>query len=577
MKIISPFLALATLASSTSAAINKDKTRTKKRTTFHEVDVQRDGTTKSPLDNAKAARRQRHQQSGMGKMEKVTKVKMEHIVNHGRSMHSIFKKKEGDASPADDGSSASAEQETPPDQAIPSEPSVATEERPTTATATFLRSTTGDANAIESEEWEAHTAAPATAPNVQELMQKRRRDRAHDFELKKTGQNEAILDQKYGRGTAKASILDEKYGRRIASTPESPNPRPGRRNKVSTSGKNEPSGKNQQDPGFDKRDLKKSKKSSNSSGSKSGKSGSSENQCVVRLTNLTKEQWFSDIFWMVHSDKVKRPLWSFGRPASSDLASLAQNGDADDLIDFYEDNDDGVLDVDSERGPIEEGESTSFVIPKSGSYDLFTMATSFIFSNDGFVSIDAGEIKDGATWFLWGLDAGVEANSQLCWTVQATSDEFPLNSECSDVKASSADENDNNFPGEGFVHVHNGIHDFQDKNDLDDFLDFTCDDLEADDFFEYFSALGYDDDKLLYDDDRGKNERDDESFLDNLEDEDDFFGDIIVFRLALNAGDFKTFCDDLEDINKDVTDAFATLEPQIFDFRTPMLRVQMAC
>ena len=294
---------------------------------------------------------------------------------------------------------------------------------------------------------------------------------------------------------------------------------------------------------FTTRNLKKSKKSSYSYSSKSNSYDWDEYDCIVRLTNLSKEQWFSDIFWMVHSDKVELPLWSYGFPVFDDLAILATDGDPYELIDYYTWNDDGVLEVDAIRGPLENGDSLLFGIPKSGSYDLFTMATSFIFSNDGFVSIDAGDIDDDATWFLWGLDAGVEANTQLCWTVQASFLDFPRNSECYYIDEDIADENDNSFPGEGFVYVHSGIHDLDDKRDLQDFLAFTCDDRDADSFVEYFSSLGFDDDFLLYDDDRGQNDKDDQDFLDFVEDNDDQYGNYIIFQIALDAGDFDEFCE----------------------------------
>ena len=390
----------------------------------------------------------------------------------------------------------------------------------------------------------------------------------------------AAMASVLGGGSAQASsesaTADEteahdpsKRQRRTSSTPEArkPNPRPGR-DRPTTSKEGEkgsrtladkrsarelrqPSSRtkagitinNPDQENHTTRNLKKSKKSS-FSGSTSGSWSNDwdEYDCIVRLTNLSKEQWFSDIFWMVHSDKVVLPLWAYGFPVFDDLAVLATDGDPYELIDYYEWNNDGVLDVDAVRGPLENGESLFFGIPKSGSYDLFTMATSFIFSNDGFVSIDAGDIEDDATWFLWGLDAGVEANTQLCWTVQASSIDFPPNSECFYVDEDIADENDNSFPGEGYVFVHAGIHDLDDKNDLEDFLAFTCDDRDADSFVEYFWSLGFDDDHLLYDDDRGNNERDDQSFLDFVEKNDEY-DNYILLQLAVDAGDFDEFCE----------------------------------
>ena len=283
------------------------------------------------------------------------------------------------------------------------------------------------------------------------------------------------------------------------------------------------------------RRLKKSKRDSYHSSSWSSWSGN-EDTCIVHMTNLTPRQEFSDIFVMTHSDKLYPPLFEYGKPAYDDLAALAQDGDTDQLVWYYDGpyGDDHVYWVTTERGPIRAGESISFGIDASGSYDRLTLATSFIFSNDGFVAINGEEIYDGATFWLWGIDAGVEANTQLCWTVQAGLNQFPTQSECySDRIVSNL--NDNSILGEGFVHVHSGIHDLQGKSDAKDFLAFSCDDFNANSFSEYFFEIGFDDDMLLrYDDDR--------EFLDYLRDNDDLQRYPIV-DLALDSRDFFTFCE----------------------------------
>ena len=46
----------------------------------------------------------------------------------------------------------------------------------------------------------------------------------------------------------------------------------------------------------------------------------------------------------------------------------------------------------------------------------------------------------------------------------------------------------------------------------------------------------------MCDDERGRNERDDESFLDLVGDNNDQFNDLDIFRIAVDAGDFDQFC-----------------------------------
>ena len=253
------------------------------------------------------------------------------------------------------------------------------------------------------------------------------------------------------------------------------------------------------------------------------------------MTNLTPRQQFSDIFVMTHSHKLYPRLFEYGNAAYDDLAALAQDGDTDELVWYYDGpyGGDHVYWVSSERGPIRAGESISFGIDASGSYDQLTLATSFIFSNDGFVAINGEDIYDGATFWLWGIDAGVEANTQLCWTVQASQNQFPVQSDCNNDGLS--DLNDNSILGEGFVHVHSGIHDLAGKADAKDFLSFSCDDFNANNYADYFYEIGFDDDLLLlYDDDR--------EFLDYLSDNDDLQRYPIV-DIALDSRNFYEFCE----------------------------------
>lgn len=594
MRIVSPILTIATLASGASAvatasATDKDDARARaratdrKRTIFHKVvdesNANDAATTQALLDNVKAARQRRNSnRSGTSNMEKKTKVKLEDVAMKSLSRRSInnkkklIKNKKVDSSAAGDGSAGINKKDS-------SQTSTAYANMiPRAASTAGLRRTDSD-TALNKD------SAPRVQRDgsVQELMQKRRKDRAAD-----------LVRKKERKANAASNTTTTKKQRRVASSSEArtPNPRPGRKTNKVVSARTSKNNVNKEEetnpaapavvhqprPGYDKRDLKKSKKSSGSTTTTSTSGDGNEKTCEIRLTNLTKEQWFSDIFWMVHSDKVEQlPLFEYGKLAYDDLALLAQDGDPSELIDFFEDNDEGVLEVDAERGPLESGESIVFEIPKSGSYDLLTMATSFMFANDGFVAIDSGEIEDEAEWYLWGNDAGVEANTQLCWTVQATSADFPPTSECAYIKDNIADENDNEFPGEGFVFVHSGIHDLRDKNDLKDFLAFTCDDLDADSFVEYFYEIGFDDDYLLYEDDKGRFDRDDKDFLDVLEDYDDLYENYIIVEIALEAGNFNTFCSDLEDIEDFLYNAFETLEPQVFDFRTPMMHVEIEC
>jgi hypothetical protein len=404
-------------------------------------------------------------------------------------------------------------------------------------------------SATEKEPIGSAAAAAETNKNKDRAeAQKERRRRARKERRDRRNDRRAATQKDEGQQAvaATAAVADtpdkERRGamRQLQLEPRKPNPRPPPSEVPNKKGKPNRARRDLHDPtvlfssGIDKRELKKSKKGSYDSGSFSGGSGS-EDTCIVHMTNLTPRQEFSDIFVMTHSDKLYPRLFEYGDPAYDDLAALAQDGDTDELVWYYDSayGDDSVYWVSEERGPIRPGESISFGIDASGSYDRLTLATSFIFSNDGFVAINGEEIYDGAEFWLWGIDAGVEANTQFCWTVQASGNQFPVQAECYDN--ADANMNDNSIFGVGYVHVHSGIHDLEGKGDAKDFLAFSCDDFNANNFAEYFYEIGFNDDLLLsLDDDR--------DFLDYLRDNDDLQRYPIV-DFALDSSDFFAFCE----------------------------------
>lgn len=129
--------------------------------------------------------------------------------------------------------------------------------------------------------------------------------------------------------------------------------------------------------------------------------------------------------------------------------------------------------------------------------------------------------------------------------------------------------------------MHRGIVGF--GKDLEDLLFFpTCDDLELDNcddqcFAEYFYLNDFDDDDLLCQGGpKGPSNcdlRDDDDFRDNAKD----YDNNIYIKAAADSDSFEDFCDDIDDLNKDIDDALETLEPWIFDWRNEMMHVEIDC
>lgn len=315
-------------------------------------------------------------------------------------------------------------------------------------------------------------------------------------------------------------------------------------------------------------------------------------QAHVTVTNLSFQQSFSEIFIMTAAKDVTDllPIYVFGNRTNVALADLAQNADATMMENRYL-NRRGVEQVktfrDFDTGEWKEpflkgGTRARFKIRTSGLGHRLSVAVGLPFTNDGAVVLEGERIYDGAEYWIPAIDVGIEGNIQTCWSVAAMQDDFPIRSQCFDDK--DADLNDNQVPGEGFVSMHRGIQDLDSKSDLEDLLLFkTCKELDLDNasgttrFAEYFYEIGYNDDALLCRN-PGSNcdPRDDQDFLDFLDTADDQYMDRYT-ELALDSADFNEFCDNIDDVNKAIQDAFTVLEPWLFDWRNDMMHVEIDC
>ena len=152
----------------------------------------------------------------------------------------------------------------------------------------------------------------------------------------------------------------------------------------------------------------------------------------------------SEIFIMVHNDDVPA-LYTRGRPASPQLARLAEDGDAEPLVTQYE-NMDGVFSAIAfdEGAPYNLGEELVIPVEVPEGYRV-TIATMAIQTNDCFVSINGMELYDGQVLDLPGLDAGSEINNEKCNSIPGPA-----------CNSNSTDNNEDGM-GEGYVHVHRGF------------------------------------------------------------------------------------------------------------------------
>lgn len=165
----------------------------------------------------------------------------------------------------------------------------------------------------------------------------------------------------------------------------------------------------------------------------------------VTVTNLTRGQSFTPVFAATH-----RPgphLFEVGAKASDDLAALAEGGDTAPLVATFG-ADPAVSEAktatNSLLGP---GQTVKFtVMAKRGNNYLLSLAAMLIPTNDAFVAVKELRLpSSGETMVMVpAYDAGSEPNDELCANIPG-----PV---CGGVGLSTG------VDGEGFVHIHAGIH-----------------------------------------------------------------------------------------------------------------------
>ena len=297
-----------------------------------------------------------------------------------------------------------------------------------------------------------------------------------------------------------------------------------------------------------------------------------------------------------HAVTELMPIYHFGNLSNNALASLAEDADTSEMqaryiyrkgveqVKIFSD----FETIGEEEKYLQGGRTAEFKVSTSGYGHRLSIAVGLPFTNDGAVVLQGAHIYDGAEYLVAPIDAGVEANIQTCWSVAATEEDFPWQSICSGDDLS--DENFNDLPGEGYVQMHRGIHDLDGDGVLKDLLIPECLEILSDDeidstqrFAYYFYETGWDDPSLLCSNEPAQNAincalRDDEGFLTHLENYyDDYVDDNLYVDLALQSEDFDEFCDLIEDTNKEIEDAFNTLEPWLFDWRNEIMQVKVHC
>ncbi len=171
----------------------------------------------------------------------------------------------------------------------------------------------------------------------------------------------------------------------------------------------------------------------------------------VTVTNITRGQQFTPLLLATHRASLR--LFRLGRPATPELATLAEEGDVGPLKLLLDANP-AVGATVAGNSLTDPGKSATFTIEARRGFDRLSVAAMLIPTNDAFVAVNGFDLDEAddersVTIFAVAYDAGSEQNDELCSSIPG-----PKFVECNNGPGGGAAVG----KGEGFVHIHNGIH-----------------------------------------------------------------------------------------------------------------------
>lgn len=162
----------------------------------------------------------------------------------------------------------------------------------------------------------------------------------------------------------------------------------------------------------------------------------------VTVTNVTRGQFFTPRLITTHS---AGNFFRVGEPALDEIAAIAESGDVAPTIALLDTAPEFVTAVEVGADLLAPGASQEVVI-EGNAGDVLTVLSMLIPTNDAFFAANAVSLPESGSVTVNALvyDAGTEPNDELCANIPG-----PV---CGG-EGSSLD-----VDGEGFVHIHAGIH-----------------------------------------------------------------------------------------------------------------------
>jgi len=135
----------------------------------------------------------------------------------------------------------------------------------------------------------------------------------------------------------------------------------------------------------------------------------------VEITNLTNANYFTPL--LVASHRRSLDMFELGEPASEALQAIAEGGDVSAMQAALEGGGANVAIADTPSGApvLGPGETATAVLDGRHRNRRLSLAAMILPTNDAFVGLDSVNLRYifRKTYFLYGYDAGTEANDEL--------------------------------------------------------------------------------------------------------------------------------------------------------------------
>lgn len=167
----------------------------------------------------------------------------------------------------------------------------------------------------------------------------------------------------------------------------------------------------------------------------------------VTITNITQNQVFTPILGFIHTAGIR--AFTLGQPSFSQVAAIAESGDTGPALEALASLSNVASGGQDSGSPLPPGSSVTLEFDAVTGMDRISLLAMLIPTNDGFFALNGVElpvdINETITYFSLAYDAGSELNDELCANIPGPA------GVCSGEGVSTSD-------GEGFVHIHPGIH-----------------------------------------------------------------------------------------------------------------------